>query len=219
MIGSIADAPNEDAFGRSLALAYGAALGLALVIVVAILLLVAAVNGSMSLWGKIGALILLPLAMVTMWMAGDAYGKGDRSAILVSALLPPLFLLYALRARVPSLRRMVGEGLANVVLGGADRAAGRHATGQGRDPAPPGSRGRGAGNGREARQEKEEQRQADEARARRRDLPRSIRPSLRDYRDLMGGDCTTAVALAGAWSHQEPQADAAALCRRARSTS
>jgi len=214
MIGSIADAPNEDAFGRSLALAYGAALGLVLVIVLAILLLVAAVNGSMSLWGKIGALILLPLAMVTMWMAGDAYGKGDRSAFLIPALLPPLFLLYALRARVPSLRRMVGEGVANVVLGGAIVLLTVAPLVRAAIPVPPDPVAEARAVAEEkARQEKEEQRQQDD-RAREAARFAALNPdsSLRDYRDfLMGGDSHYRQALAGARLVKSRQADAVAL--------
>jgi hypothetical protein len=119
MMGSLSDAPHSDAMGRGLALAFGAILGTALSVVLAILLIIAAVKGSLSLWGVIGALILLPLATVAMWMAGDAYGNRDYSAIWVPALLPPLFVLYALRARFPMLGRKVGEGVANIVLGGA----------------------------------------------------------------------------------------------------
>jgi hypothetical protein len=119
MMGSLADAPNSDAMGRGLALAFGALIGTVLSLVLAALLIVAAVRGSMSLWGRIGAFILLPLATVAMWLAGDAYGARDYSAILIPALLPPLFALYAVRARFPSLRRWVSEGVANIVLGGA----------------------------------------------------------------------------------------------------
>jgi hypothetical protein len=118
-MGSLTDAPNSDAMGRGMALAFGAILGTALIAILAVMLLVAAINGKMSPWGTIGAVVLLPLAMIAMWNAGDAYGRGDRSAIWVPALLPPLFLLYALRARFAPLRQKVGEGVANVVLGGA----------------------------------------------------------------------------------------------------
>ena len=119
MMGSLSDAPNSDAMGRGLATAFGAIIGTVLSLVIAALLIVAAVKGSMSLLGKIGAFLLLPTATVVMWIAGDAYGARDYSAIWVPALLPPLFVLYALRARFPSLGRKVGESVANIVLGGA----------------------------------------------------------------------------------------------------
>jgi hypothetical protein len=105
--------------GRGLATAFGAIFGTVLSLVLAALLVVAAVKGSMSIWGRIGAFILLPAATVAMWIAGDAYGARDYSAIWVPALLPPLFVAYAVRARFPSIGRKVGEGVANVVLGGA----------------------------------------------------------------------------------------------------
>jgi hypothetical protein len=119
MMGSLVDAPHSDAMGRALAVGFGAIIGTVLWIMLGALLIVAAVKGNMSIWGKVGCFILLPLSLVAMWMAGDAYGRGDYSAIWISALPPPLFVLYALRARFPSLGRKVGEGVANIVLGGA----------------------------------------------------------------------------------------------------
>ena len=116
MMGSLSDAPSSDAMGRGMALAFGAILATLLSIVLAILLLVAAVKGEMSLVGKIGVFILLPAATVAIWMAGDAYGRRDYSAIWVPALLPPVFLLYALRARFAPLRQKIREGAANATL-------------------------------------------------------------------------------------------------------
>ncbi|MFI4998718.1 MAG: hypothetical protein ACHQK9_02460 [Reyranellales bacterium] len=119
MMGSLSDAPYSDAMGRALATGFGAIIGTVLWIVLGSLLIVAAVKGSMSTWGKIGCSVLLPLSLVAMWMAGDTYSRGDMSAIWISALTPPLFVLYALRARLPSLRRWIGETVPNIVLGGA----------------------------------------------------------------------------------------------------
>ena len=103
MLSCLLDATNGDAFGRALALAYGAILGTALWIVLAVLLTVAAVRGRMPVWAIIGLAVLVPLSCVVMWFAGDAYASGDASAIWVPALLPPLIALYALWARLPSL--------------------------------------------------------------------------------------------------------------------
>ena len=116
MMGSLSDAPYSDAAGRGLALAFGAILAALLMIVLAILLLVAALKGEMSIVGRLGVFVLLPLATVAMWMAADAYGARDTSAIWVPALLPPFFLLYALRARFAALRRRVSELAANIAL-------------------------------------------------------------------------------------------------------
>jgi hypothetical protein len=119
MMGSLSGAPDSDAAGRGIALAFGAILATMLMIALAVLLLVAALKGQMSLAGRIGAFVLLPLATVAMWIAGDAYGARDDWAIWVPALLPPLFLLYALRARLASLRQRVSEVKVNIALGAA----------------------------------------------------------------------------------------------------
>jgi hypothetical protein len=116
MMGSLSGAAATDAAGRGMALAFGAILATLLMIVLAIQLLVAAIKGEMSLVGKIGSFILLPVALVAMWIAGDAYGRHDYSAIWVPALLPPFLLAYALRARFAPLRLMVHEGVANATL-------------------------------------------------------------------------------------------------------
>ena len=118
MMACFSDARGGDAFGRSLAVAIGAIIGTALWLVMGGLLAVAAVKGEMSRGAGIACFILLPASCAAMWIAGDAYGSGDASAILVAALLPPLIVLYAVRARFPLLRRKIGEGVANIVLGG-----------------------------------------------------------------------------------------------------
>jgi hypothetical protein len=119
MMGCLADAPGSDAFGRGLALAYAAFLGAALWVVLAATLIVAGVKGGMPLWAAIGLVVLLPLSCVAVWMAGDAVGRGDASALLIPALLPPLFALYALWARLPSLHGALRPGVVSAVLGAA----------------------------------------------------------------------------------------------------
>jgi hypothetical protein len=119
MMSCLIDAPNSDAFGRGLALAYGAILGTALWIVLAVLLIIAAVNGRMPVWAMLGLVVLVPLSCIVMWFAGDAYGRGDSSAIWVAALLPPLFALYALWARLPALHTTFRAVPTSAVLGAA----------------------------------------------------------------------------------------------------
>jgi hypothetical protein len=214
MMGSLTDAPNSDAMGRGMALAFGAILGTALLAVLAVMLLIAAINGSMSALGKIGASILLPLAMVAMWNAGDAYGRGDRSAIWVPALLPPLFLLYALRARFPSLGRKVGEGVANVVLGGAILVLTVAPLVRAAIPVPPDPVAEARAMAAEKeRQEAEERRQQEEnARVAAKFAALNPNSSLRDYMDfLLAGDSRYRQALAGARLVKSRQADAVAL--------
>ena len=119
MLSCLIDAPNSDAFGRGLALAYGAILGTALWIVLAVLLVIAAVKGRMPLWAIVGLVVLVPLSCVVMWFAGDAYARGDASAIWVAALLPPLLALYALWARLPALHATFRPLPTGAVLGAA----------------------------------------------------------------------------------------------------
>ncbi len=119
MMSCLADAPGGDAFGRGLALAYAAFIGAVLWLVLAALLIVAAVKGRMPVWAAIGLVALLPLSCVAVWMAGDAVGRGDGSALLMPALLPPLFALYALWARLPALHTRLPAGVVSAVLGAA----------------------------------------------------------------------------------------------------
>src|SRR5260221_3350345 len=83
MMSCFIDAPNSDAFGRGLALAYGAFLGGALWLVLAALLIVAAVKGRMPIAARVVAAILWPLSFVAVLMAGDAHSARDASATLV----------------------------------------------------------------------------------------------------------------------------------------
>jgi len=119
MMGCFIDAPNSDAFGRGLAQAYGAILAGMLWLVLAALLIIAAVKGRMPLWARVGAVVLWPLSCIAVWMAADAHAAGDRSAIWVPVLLPPLIALYALWARLPALHVTFRAGLTSIVLGGA----------------------------------------------------------------------------------------------------
>jgi hypothetical protein len=77
------------------------------------------VKGRMPAWAALGLVVLLPLSCVAVWMAGEAAGRGDSSALLVAALLPPLFALYALWARLPALHARLPPGVVSVVLGAA----------------------------------------------------------------------------------------------------
>src|ERR1044072_5380510 len=119
MMSCLADAPGGDAFGRGLALAYAAFIGAVLWLVLAALLIVAAVNGRMPVWAAVALVALLPLSCGAVWMAGDAVGRGDGSALLVPALLPPLYALYAVWARLPALHARVRAGVVSAVLGAA----------------------------------------------------------------------------------------------------
>ena len=119
MLGCLADSPNADAFGQAIVLLYAAFLGVVLWLVLAALLLTAVARGRMPLWATLAMVVLWPLSAVAVFMAGDAYSRGDPSAIWVPAFLPPLFALYALWARLPALHATFRAGTTSMVFAGA----------------------------------------------------------------------------------------------------
>ncbi len=104
MLGSLTDPSGTDAMGRGMALGFGAIFGVALWLVLALALLIAAINGEMPAAGKIGAAILLPLSAIAGSVAIDLYGNRVDWAFAVPLVLPPAIAAYALWARVPALQ-------------------------------------------------------------------------------------------------------------------
>ena len=119
MLGCLAEAPNADAFGQAIVLLYAAFLGVVLWLVLAALLIIAVARGRMPLWATLAMVVLWPLSAVAVSMAGDAYSRGDSSSIWVPALLPPLFALYALWARLPVLHATLRAGTTSAMFAGA----------------------------------------------------------------------------------------------------
>jgi hypothetical protein len=119
MLGCLAEAPNGDAFGKAIVQLYAAFLGGVLWLVLAGLLLIAVARGRMPLWATLAMVVLWPLSAVAVFMAGDAYSRGDASAIWVPVFLPPLFALYALWARLPVLHATFRAGTTSAVFAGA----------------------------------------------------------------------------------------------------
>ena len=117
MMGNLSDAPHTDAAGRGMAMAFAAIFATVLFAVLAILLIVAAVKGQMSIAGTVGSIFVVPAALVAIWMASDAWGNRDRSAIWVPALVPPLIALYAVRARFALLRAAIPDVVADIAMG------------------------------------------------------------------------------------------------------
>lgn len=216
-MGSLSDAPNSDAMGRGMAVAFGAIFATVLFLVIAALLIVAAVKGEMSPAAGIGLLLLVPAALVAVWHSGDAYGARDFSAIWVPALLPPLFVSYAVRARFEPLRKAVREWIANaivvaacVVLIGVPLV--RHAFPPPRDPA---AEARAAAED-QARRDREEQ-AAREARQREQAKFDALGPdsSMADYLDFVYGD-RSREAREGIRKVKSRQADAVELLKAGR---
>jgi hypothetical protein len=119
LLGCLAEAPNADAFGKAIVQLYAAFLAGVLWLVLAALLLTAVARGRMPLWATLAMVVLWPLSAVAIFMASDAYSRGDPSAIWVPVFLPPLFALYALWARLPALHATFRAGTTSAVFAGA----------------------------------------------------------------------------------------------------
>lgn len=117
MMGNLSDAPHTDAAGRGMAKAFAAIFATVLFVVLALLLIVAAVKGQMSIVGTVGSIFVVPAALVAIWIASDAWGNRDASAIWVPALLPPAIALYAVRVRFAALRALVNGVVADIAMG------------------------------------------------------------------------------------------------------
>ncbi len=115
-VGNLSGAQETDAAGRGMAVAFGALFAAALFVVIAALLLVAVAKGRMSLAATLAAIVLVPAAVAAIWIAAEAYVRGNTLAIWVPGLLPPLFVAYALRARFAPLRALMSEWIANIMM-------------------------------------------------------------------------------------------------------
>lgn len=119
LIGSLADTRTSDAAGRGLAAAFAVIFGAALWIVLGILLMVASSKGKMPGWASIAALVLLPLSAVAAFMAIELYTRNGGWPIIVLALLPPLFVMYALWARISALNVLLPAKPTSIFVGSA----------------------------------------------------------------------------------------------------
>jgi hypothetical protein len=218
MLGSLSDAPDSDAAGRGIALAYAAILAGLLWVVLAVLLIVALAKGRMPLWATLGLVVLWPTSCVAVWMAGDAYGRGDSWAMLVPALLPPLLALYALWARLPALHATFRAVPTSAVLGAAIAiltAMPLVATTRTNPPDP--ARDARLAEAAKAEEERRAQ-QAKAARDREEAQFASLGPdsSLESYLTYLHSSATSDRAVAGMRQVKSRQADAIALLQKGR---
>ena len=214
MMANLVDASGTDAAGRGLNLAFAALVGAVLWIVLAILLVVAAVKGSMPDAAKIAAGFLLPLSAVAAFKSIELDNGHGGVPILVPVLLPPLIALYALWARLPAAQAKLPSGPTSTVLGGAILLVALVPLVVAVvDALPNPARDARRAALENARQEKE---RAKEEAQRRREAARFARlnpdSSLRDYLEyLPGGDSRSQQALQGARLVKSRQTDAVAL--------
>jgi hypothetical protein len=117
MLAGLGPDEGTDAAGRGLAQAFALLFGIALWIVIAILLLVAVAKGRMPLAATLALVILLPASAVGAVCAMELSEKKGVEWLAVPALLPPVFVLYALWARFPSLQIRLPPGPVSLVFG------------------------------------------------------------------------------------------------------
>jgi hypothetical protein len=119
MAGSFSGMNETDAAGRGMAMGFGTIFGAALWLVLALLLLIAAINGTMPTVGKIGAAILVPASAVAASFAADLYSHKAGWAFAVVLALPLLIAAYAMWARLPALHPALPPLQTTAILGGA----------------------------------------------------------------------------------------------------
>jgi hypothetical protein len=218
MVGSLTGMNETDAAGRGMAMGFGAIFGAALWLVLALLLLIAAINGAMPTMGKIGAAVLLPLSAVAASVAADLYSQGADWTFVIVLVLPLLLAGYALWARVPALHPALPPLQTTTLLGSlavllcvASLAGMQFASAAAPSPAAQAAAEKASA---EALRQQEEAGIKREAEAFAKLGPDS---SLRDYLlYLPGGDSRSRDALAGARQVKSRQADAVALLNAGR---
>jgi len=88
-------------------------------VALALLLIVAAINGRMPLAAGLAATLLLPISGVAVFVALDAASRHVGGALGFVALPPPLIAFYALWARLASLRAAAPPGFVAAAVWGA----------------------------------------------------------------------------------------------------
>ena len=187
--------------------------GAALWLVLALLLLIAAINGAMPTMGKIGAAVMLPLSAVAASVSADLYSQGADWTFVIVLVLPLLLAGYALWARLPALHPALPPLQTTALLGSlavllclAPVVGMKFAS-----AAMPSPEVQAAA---ESALEAAQRQQEEAAIKRESEAFAELGPdsSLRDYLlYLPGGDSRSREALAGARQVKSRQADAVAL--------
>ncbi len=215
MLGSLSGLNETDGLGPGMALGFGAIFGVALWLVLAVLLLIAAINGAMPAIGKIGAALALPLSAIAASVAIGLYGDGAAWAFAVPLLLPPLIMAYALWARMPSLQTSLPPVPTTAIVGGIVMSLSLLSFLALVGSSIPNPRQQAVEKAREEKLRQEEQ----IALQREAEVFARLGPdsSLRDYLQyLPGGDSRSHEALAGARLVKSRQNDAAELLKAGR---
>jgi hypothetical protein len=119
MLGNAAQQPSGGGESR-IAAAYEALfITSGLWIVLALLLLVAGITGSMPRWTAVLAVVLVPTAAIACFTALDMGSRHMEWAIAIVAALPALVIFYALWARLPRLHAALRAEPISVAVWGA----------------------------------------------------------------------------------------------------
>lgn len=119
-LATLSDLRGSDAAGNGLTQGFAAIELVVLWALIAILMLLAALNGAMPPVGKLAALILVPATGVAVFAAFnllcDPYTTPYLWPIVVPAAAPPLVIAFSLWALIPDLRRVVPAAIAVAVF-------------------------------------------------------------------------------------------------------
>jgi hypothetical protein len=121
-VATLSNLGSSDAAGNALAEVYGAAEIILLWLLLAILMLIATVNGAIPRTAVIAALVLLPasgiVALMTLPLLADPRGAPFLWPIVILALVPPLVVCFCYWALLPVLRAVISPAIAAAVVWG-----------------------------------------------------------------------------------------------------
>jgi hypothetical protein len=117
VLATLSDLSSSDAAGNGLAQAFGAVEVIILWMLLAILMIIAAVNGQIPPTAGLAALILVPASGVVTMIALGLLSEPRISPflwpIIIPAVIPPFVIAFGLLAQVPSFRSAIPPGVAS----------------------------------------------------------------------------------------------------------
>jgi hypothetical protein len=119
MAASLADSRFSDAAGRGMAAGFAGIAGSVLWILLGVLMLIAVIKGRLEGWAIAVAIVLGPLSAIAAFSGGGFYHERGGLWFAIPALLPPLWLLFALWVRMPGWHATLTPLPMLLVLGGA----------------------------------------------------------------------------------------------------
>jgi hypothetical protein len=122
-VATLSDLSSSDAAGNGLAQAFTAIEIIILWVLLAILMIIAAVNGPMPALAGFAALLLVPasgiVAMTALGLLAQPRVSPFLWPIIVPALVPPLVVAFCFWTLVPSIRAVIPAAVATAIVWGA----------------------------------------------------------------------------------------------------